>query len=251
MRGPLVLAPEGARMMSQLDKMAATAARCSFYVVSRTIWFGLLGLLVNLILLAFLIPELVTLGNRLTGIPAVGVGASLAAVALIVEACLIVLGLGIAFPVAYLLLGKKHGVSKAIANVARDHAAPVVDYVLDRMVAGVGAAGAQQGSAAGLVARAGSGLPVWLDRLEDLPHPLHFVARLFLARVDVGGVVAAVAEEQRARSDAPLDLEAAAGTIRERLMERARERFLTPRLGWFWILLLVDLAVFATLKVAI
>lgn len=242
-------------MIDDLKSLAATGARCTFYVVSRAILFTVVGVLLNLVLLAVLWPELSHLAREIPGIPAAragGLGAVLALLALVTASfplLALVLVFGLVLPAAYLILGKKHGISKALALVTARHAEPMADYLRDRVVA---YAETPQGAELGARLAAGrTQLPGLLARLDDLPAPVRFLVRHLGARLKIGTILAAVAEEQRSRGESTFDPRRDASVIRERLLRTIRERYGAAGLAWFWILLGVNFAAFIAAKILI
>ncbi len=117
-----------------------TAAKSSFYVLSRTLLFFLLGLLLNLLFLLFLRPEINLLTIKFSGPGPAHIGGGIGALLAIFilaflywRVILLFLGFGVVFPIGYLILGKKYGVQKAILSAVSGRQKFLTVYLVDRL----------------------------------------------------------------------------------------------------------------------
>jgi len=238
-------------------KILKTASRCSFYILSRAAGFFLFAVLLNIILLVVLGPEMGGILKGVPGMPIAGAGPAGAVIALftLMIACwpvtLMVLGFGICFPAAYLVLGKKHGVTKAVHYVINDNKEFVTDYMVDRLFDYAAEKTAAGGMKKAVTAsRVLEVLPRFIAGLENLPGPMRLLVRKLLDRIDFGGILTDVVEEMGSGSG-ELDMETVSGTAKRTVNRIIEENVFVPDLKWFYILFAVNIAVFAAVKIAV
>lgn len=246
-------------MQINAGKIVTTVAKCSFYILSRAIGFGLFALVLNIILLVFLSPEMGIVFRRMGNVHMDGGGAVGAVIVLLVlivalwPITLMILGFGIAFPALFFIFGKKHGVKKAIRYVVGDNREFIMEYTVDRLLdhlkrkTGV----ADRVDAAISKSKLIAHLPEYLAKLENMPRPMRLVYRLLMQKIDFGGMLTKIVEEQQGDENAEINFDAIAAAAKERTADLLEEKLLAPDLKWFWILSGINLALFVIVKIII
>ncbi|MCU0848478.1 MAG: hypothetical protein MUD12_11380 [Spirochaetes bacterium] len=238
-------------------KILKTVSRCSFYILSRAAGFFLFAVLLNIIFLVILAPEMGAVLKGVPGMPIAGAGPAGAVIALVtlMIACwpvtLMILGFGIGFPAVYLVLGKKHGVTKAVHYVINDNRDFVTDYMIDRLfdyAAEKGTAGGMKKAVTG--SRILEVLPRFIAGLENLPWPMRLLAGKLMDRIDFGGILTDVVEELGAGSG-ELEMETVSGAAKRTVNRIIEENVFVPDLKWFYILFAVNITAFLVVKIAV
>ncbi len=242
-------------MKFDYGKILKTAARASFKIVSKALIFGFFGLFLNIVYLVFLFPEMGAILNRMGGIPAAnagGIGAMITLPVMVIEAwpvTLLVLGFSGGFPMAYLVLGKKHGVTQALHDIIGENREFIAVYFIDRLLESVrkiSGVGEQTGTAVSRL-KAVEHLPVYLKKLDTMPRPLPMVYRLVISRIDFGGMLTKILEH----GEDELNLEVLSDIAHDKVGDYISDNAFVPDLRWFWILLGANTALFVLLKIVI
>lgn len=216
-------------------------AKCGFYAVSRAIGFGLLGVALNLILFVIAWPEI---GGALN----IGHAAhtSLGGVSLLLKLLSPQVVLGILLmllPIAYFVLGQKHGVGLAVHfafSQNRDFLAQTVlgkfrEFVESRRLLSEGRVSKQVPAL----------LETHLKKMDNLPKPFAWLARRFMQKANIVGAAKAVTQRQGAEQ---MNLAQFLSATADELGSSIGANALQPTLTWLWIVLAVNFGVFAILK---
>lgn len=240
-------------------KIIKTIAKCTFYIFSRTAGFGLLGLIANIVFLVILSPEMGIIAGKTPAVKFDGSSGPLAILFLFViivaywPITLMLLGFGAGFPILFFIFGKKHGISKAIHYIITTNREFIMEYTVDRLMdfinrkTGVGNTVDAAISKSKLLEM----LPGFLAKLDTMPRPLRLVYRALLGKIDIGGILRAVIEEQQGGSDEPISFEVLTNAAKNRIANVVEERLFAPSLRWFAILGGIDFMLFLAIKIAV
>ena len=179
-------------------ELAILATRMTWIVASRVLVFTLFGIALNAV--AFFVDRYAVLAylalSSESAMPGARAGGAGAVIVLVVMAYSfvvhnpvffgIVLLFCVAFPLLHFLVGKKYGISAALAFAARDKQAALVGYVVERMLmAAARHPQWQQWLSEGGVAHAlDRFLPPYLRRLENMPWLLRAAVKRLLGKFD-------------------------------------------------------------------
>ncbi len=160
---------------------------------------------------------------------------------------------GIVFPVLYFIFGKKHGVGKAIHYIVNNNREFIMKYTVDRLMEHVKKSTGIADRVDATISKAGilSVLPVYLKKLDTMPRPMRMIFRMLINKIDLGGMLTGIIEGQEGGDDAPIRFDTIARVARDKTGDVIQEKLLAPNLLWFAILLGVNLAIFALLKIVI
>ncbi len=248
-------------MKIDAKKIVKTVAKAGFYVISRAVGFGLLGLVVNILLLVFLRSEMaavikMTPGGGMAEAGGSGVIAIIFIFVLMIAywpITLMIVGFGIVFPVLYFLKGKQHGIQKAIQYIVGDNRDFIMEYTVDRLIAHVKKATgvADKVDATISKSRLLELLPAFLKKMDTMPRPMRMVFRLLYRKVDLGGILTRIVQEQQGGDDAQINFDLLAQIAKEKAADKLEEKLLAPSLTWFAILGGVNLGIFIVLKIVL
>lgn len=245
-------------MKMDAARIVKTGAKASFYIASRMLGFGLLGLAVNAVMLIFLGPEMKAITGRMGNVHMDAGGGAMAIIGLFIliiaywPITLMVMGFGIGFPALYFVLGQKHGIKKAIHYMISDNREFIMEYTVDRLFDyAARQTGMQEKVDATLSgSRIREVLPQFFKKLDNMSRPLRLVARLVIDRIDLGGIVTGIIEQKKGDTS-PLDFNNLAFAVKEKAADAVEERILAPDLNWFWILSAVNIVIFIVIKIAL
>lgn len=166
---------------------------------------------------------------------------------------LMILGFGAGFPALFFVFGKKHGARKAIRYVVGDNREFIMEYTVDRLVDHVKTKTGVAGRVDAAISKSKiiPLLPEYLGKLENMPRPMRLVFRLLMEKIDFGGMLTKLIEEQQGDENAEINFDAIAAAAKERTADLLEEKLLAPDLKWFAILSGVNIALFVIVKVVI
>lgn len=246
-------------MKIDTTKLLATIAKSSVLIVSRAAGFGFFGLCFNILVLVLLAPEMGIIADRMGTFKMDAASGPLAAIALVAlvvaywPITLTIIGFGLGFPLVYFLLGKKHGVAKAIQHIAKDNREFIQAYTIGSLV---GYLKKRTGVADRVDATIGKSqllaeLPGFLKKLDTMPGPMRAIFRMLIDRARLGDLLTKMIEEQQGDGNAQINFDGIAGQAQEQLSVALEEKLLAPKLTWFAILLGANFALFILLKIVI
>lgn len=240
--------------MGRVTEALEITARAGFYVVSRALAFGAVGLLLNLALQPLLWPEIspyLTMHLGDLHMPHAGAAAgALVLVSWLVRALpgiLIAATFLIGFPVVYVLMGKKHGVQVAMTTYLKDRKGQLILLFLGRLFEAI----KRRPEWVAKIQRSGGLtalheiIPVYLDKLENMPRPLRYVIRAALDRANFDGMLGVLAE---AKELDELDIERISPASLRRLGDFIDDRFFAPSLKPLCALMAANLTICALVK---
>jgi hypothetical protein len=236
-----------------LKRLLILSAKATFHVVSRTAFFTALGVVLNLCFLLMLLPDLRELGHEPGSAPAAHagpVGAVLAVVVVWGPGLLLILAFVLALPACYFVLGQKHGLRGALLLAVGEHKSTAVTYLVERLFAFIRERPhwVQRINDSGLRATLNEVLPVYLEKLDNLPSVMRRLFRLLVGRVDFRGLLLKVVETHHIEQ---LDVERMSAATIEEVDAFLDERFFQASLTWLWVLLGLNTALAVGLKLAL
>ena len=228
-------------------------AKSAYYVASRAIAFGFLGLLLNLPLVVLLWPEISKYFHLfLPNLPHAGGPAVVIALVMMLffglPGILLAGTFAIGFPIAYLLLGKKHGITLALTSYLKDKKDVLLRYFFDRFLDSLSTRTEwlESVKSNGLMQTAKQVIPGYVAKLPNMPLPLRWLLRFALAQVKLDELCGAVLESGDLR-----DLKTA--NLSESGLKRASgfldDKLFAPSLRPLLMLMAINLAVFAACKI--
>jgi hypothetical protein len=160
---------------------------------------------------------------------------------------LLIAPFALGFPPLYFLLGKRHGIARALAGIAQDHKTDLVAYFVDRLVAFIKSRPEwlQRINETGLRATLNELLPIYQRRLQNLPFGVRAVVRYFVRRADVAGIVTKAIEAEQIDQLDEERIGAAAARIAESL---SAEYFPKPGYAWLGYLAIANVGLATVLK---
>ncbi|WP_246057558.1 hypothetical protein [Leptospira gomenensis] len=242
-------------MKIEATTVLKATTRASFHILANVLFFSLLGLTLNLILLAFLFPEMKSLTSNIGSMPiarAGGIGAVIALVVIVFElwpVTLIVLCFAVVFPGLHFLYGKKRGIDKALYSFALNENLELVSGYLSEKLETAIRKRAESDRSSGKnfsLAEQIRNLPYYLSKLEDLPSPFRFLVARFSKKLKLDSLLNEV-------GDGIQDKENPSSEELQKVLSRSvrilvRESVSPPSFaGWFY-LCGIDLGVFVLLK---
>ncbi|MBM9501351.1 hypothetical protein JWG44_13925 [Leptospira sp. 201903071] len=243
----------------KIDKMVLlkSTTKASLSGLLNIVFFSLIGLTFNWILLAFLFPEMQTLFSNLGGLPiarAGGIGAVIALVFIIIElwpVTLIVLGFGILFPGLHFLFGKKFAVTKALYQLLGDNRGIISEYLSERLEESIRKK-AETDNTKGKnfsIAQQIQNLPYYLTKLDNLPFPLTALVSRLTQKLKVDTLLkeisAKIPDQENPNSE---DLQNA---LKKTIDFAILETISSPSFQWFFILGGINFGTFLVLKILI
>ena len=213
-------------------------AKCGFLIMSRAIGFGLLGLLLNLILLIFAWPEISA---------ALDIGhaahTSLAWVMLLFRVPFLLAMLLFILPLIYFIFGQKHGISHALHFAFSQNREFLIQFVMDKFRNFV------EQRPLLTEGRASEKIPSLLEnyllKMDNIPNPLGWLVKRFVMKSNI--VAAAKSVSQQAGSE-QLNLAQFLSATTAEIGTSASAQAFQPSLTGFWILLSLNLVAFMILK---
>jgi hypothetical protein len=240
--------------MSAVDSLK-TAAAAGILVVSRVVGCVALGLLINLVVLLLLGPELRSLFRAgLDGTGAGGAHSGAVALLLLVPLLWRPLGLlalfALAFPCGYFLVGKKLGVTLALQRLLRHRKEALLSLLAEQLAATVERRPAwqEQVQRLGLPRALAEQGPTALRRLDTLPLPLRWLARLLVEQVHLEELFAVLRTEDGVST---LDLARLSRLVVSRVGTRIDEALFSPSLAPLGGLVLANLVSFILVKLTV
>ncbi|WP_207761478.1 hypothetical protein [Leptospira perolatii] len=239
----------------ELDTKSILAAgvKGSATIFAYAIGFLALGFFLNLILLAFLIPEMSSLISNLGPLPiarAGGIGAIIALFVIMLymwPVLLIILIFVLVFPGLYFIFGKKHGVSKALHSAINSNKGPITDYLSSKL-------GEKISSKMKSQDQNKQGSDRWKSlqeavlKLEDVPNPLRFLLKSLLQKIRLADAVQKLAEKSKEGSSELSEAELKE-ILKNNIDQAIQENLFVPELNWLYILLSINFATFLFLKI--
>jgi hypothetical protein len=228
---------EGYAMKMNYSQILKTTARASFYVASRTIGSTAIGLVANIALLLLLIPEMRSLFQSAdSGSAASSISTLLAAW----PATLTFIGFGIVFPVAYFILGKRHGMNKAVHYVIHSHREFFDTCLTDKLTEHL-----KHHSA---VHHASKVIPAYLQKMDNMPRLLRGLFRFLIKQADIGKTLSSIADQAEGKE---FNEEVLSKTVKKSFDSLIKEKANRPSLAWLWMLLGINILLFVILKAAL
>ncbi|WP_243401835.1 hypothetical protein, partial [Leptospira ellisii] len=229
-------------MKLEATTILKATARASFHILTNVVFFSLVGLTFNLVLLAFLFPEMKSFASGPGGMPiarAGGIGAVIALVVIVLELwpiTLIVLCFAVVFPGLHFLYGKKRGIDKALYSFAVNENLELVSgYLSEKLETAIRKKAESDGSSGKnfSLAQQIRNLPYYLSKLEDLPSPFRFLVSRFSKKLKVDSLLNEVGSGiQDKENPSSEDLQKA---LRHSVEFLVRESVSPPSLsGWFY-----------------
>lgn len=231
-------------MKLELGTILKTGATAAFQVASRAVGFGALGLVGNGLLVLALSPAIWGLSNpsggAMGGHGGGGVGALLL-VALYWKSLLTLLLLLVGFPVAWFLVGQKHGIQVAVRHIVAERKAFLVEYLIRRLAAKLQTpAMVERVNRSGLRATLNEVLPGYLMKLDNMPWSLRKLFRWVVGRLDVQGFLLGIVDEKQLRT---LDADALCEAASEKANQLIDDKLLTASPTLLWVAAAVNVGV--------
>ncbi|XDD49122.1 hypothetical protein AB3N59_11870 [Leptospira sp. WS92.C1] len=231
-----------------------SATKASFTILTNILFFFMIGLTFNLILLVFLFPEMQSLTSNLGGLPvarAGGIGAILALIIIVIELwpiTLMVLNFGFLFPFLHFLFGKKYGIAKALYFMIGDNSPMLSSYLSERLETYIRKKTEidKNKEKNFSIAKQIQNLPSYLSKLEELPSPIRFLASKLSEKLKIGTLLEDISKQIPDRENPnPEDLQLA---LKKTIEYAIQETVLPPTFGWFFKLYGINLGIFLILK---
>jgi hypothetical protein len=204
------------------------AAKCGFITISRALGFGLFGLILNGIFLLVAWPEI----SRVFDVGFAAGAGLIFAVLLLLSA-----------PIAYFVLGQKHGITSAMHYAFTQNRDFLLQTVLGKFREYVESRGLlTDGRAAAQLPRL---LQEYLGKIDNLPKPFGWITKQLLKKVDVVAVASTVAQREDAKQMNTAEFMRATGDELGKSMDAG---LWSPSLTWFWVMLTVNIVVFSAVK---
>jgi len=240
--------------MISVKELVKVAARSAYYVMSRAAGFAALGMSLNLLLVPLLWPEISRFIHLfLPNLP--HAGGEAAVIALAIMAIYALPGILLAgiflvgFPIAYFILGKKHGVTLALTVYLRDKKEELLLYLLERLFAAIRERPAwmKQVEELGPVAALRKLLPQYSQRFANMPRPMRWLLHYALSQVRLDSVLDALLEGGLES----LEVERLSKEGIRRASALLDDRLFTPSLRPLALLVVANLATFALVKILV
>lgn len=218
-------------------------AKCGFYTVSRAIGFGVIGVALNLILLVIAWPEIVgalDIGHAAhTSLGGILLLFRLLSPQVLLGALLLI------FPIAYFVLGQKYGVGLAVHFAFSQNRDFLVQTVLEKFREFI------ESRRLLTEGRASQQVPALLEtqlrKMDNLPKSIAWIAKRFMRKANIVGAAKAVT--QRPGAD-QMNLAQFLSATADELSSSIGANAFRPSLLGLWIVLSVNLGVFAFLKLS-
>ena len=214
------------------------AAKCGFLIISRAIGFGLLGVLLNFVLL-------IIAWSEVSAAMHIGHAAqtSLAWVALLLSVPFLLAMVLFMLPLMYFLFGKKHGVSQALHYALSQNREYFIQLVMGKFQTFV------ENRKLLTEGRASEKIPALLEKyllkLDNIPNPLGWLVKRFVMGTNIVAASRSVVQQAGAGQ---LNLAQFVSATTAEICKTASAQAFQPSLTWFWILLSLNLIVFMILK---
>lgn len=234
-------------------ELLKTAAKSAYYVMSRSIGFTVLGLLLNIIFLIALLPEMRKLAVDIgaAGGHAGGAAAILVLLIIIVinwRLILLIAAFGILFPILYFVLGKTYGVQKAISSAVSTYKDFLTSYFAERLFDQINRRPEimEQIRKSGFRAALAENIPKYVRKMDNMPF---FVRPIFKSLIRKGNFLETVNLMVEEMAQKSLTQDEVEGTTREIVNTFTNQKFPVPKPVGLWILLGINSALFLALKI--
>lgn len=237
-------------MKLDLGTILKTGATAAFQVASRAVGFGALGLLLNI---AFA----VGLGSAIWGLTEAsggsmgghgGGGVGVVLLAIVYWKSLLALGvLLVGFPVAWFMVGQKHGIQVAIRHIVAERKTFLVEYLVRRLAAKLQTpAMVERINRSGLRTTLNEVLPGYLAQLDNVPWSLRKLFRWVASRLDVQGFLLGIVDEKQLRT---VDADVLCDAASEKANQLIDEKLLAASPALLWVLAGVNAGVVVAIAV--
>lgn len=219
----------------ELGTILKTGATAAFQIASRAVGFGALGLGLNIVLAMGLGPAIWGLtevsGGSMGGHGGGAIGVVLLAI-VYWKSLLALAVLLVGFPVAWFMVGQKHGIQVAIRHIVAERKAFLVEYLIRRLAAKLQTpAMAERINQSGLRKALNEMLPGYLAKLDNMPWSLRKLFRWVVSRLDFQGFLLGIVDEKQLRT---VDADVLCDAASEKANQLIDEKLLSasPTLLW-------------------
>ena len=216
-------------------------AKCSFIALSRGIGFALFGFVLNCVLLFAAWPEIgsaIDIGHAAH----TGLGALLLLVRLLNPVVLLAFVL-LLFPALYFVLGQKHGIHCAASYAFEQNREFFTRTVLEKFRTFVESRRVLTESPVG--EQVPALMQTYLRKMDGLPKPVSRLAKWFMRKANVTRAATNIMNRPNGKQ---LNLGQFLSALADELSSDLTAQAMRPSLLWLWVLVGLNLTVFASLK---